>query len=149
MKAIRANEGQAATTAFEGRTFARIFPITRRSGLHLFEHGKMNWQRYRIEHWEHDTASQCRIYALLPDDELLVYREDAWVGGYEHHLRDTIQGYQHDGPWVDELEEYRKQLNAAIDAEIERKKTEKLQHLSVTDQSEAAKLSRFAREFSK
>lgn len=131
------------------RTFAELFPLLKAYRLHPFtDYSRdMEFGRYKVEHWQHDTASQVRIYAVCGEEKLLVYREDKWVGGYESHNRDTIQGFQHEGPWVAELEAYRDEFNEEIDRHLERVRLSELRRLSREEQAEAAKVSRFAEEF--
>lgn len=137
-----------------GRTWAALFPLVKSYRLHPFEDYQrdMNFGMYRVEHWQHDTASQVRIYAVMSDaslneESLLVYREDAWIGGYESHNDGTIQGYQHDGPWVADLEQYRAVFNAEVDAHIGKVRLAELRRRSLEDQDDAAKLDRFAKAF--
>lgn len=131
------------------RTFAELFPLIKAYGLHPFtDYSRdMEFGRYKVEHWQHDTASQVRIYAISDGEKLLVYREDKWIPGFSHHLQGTVQGYQHEGPWVAELEQHRTEFNAEIDAHLEKVKTAELRRLSKAEQDEAAKVTRFSQAF--
>lgn len=104
--------------------------------------------RYRLEHRQHDTASHVRIYALAGAEELLVYRRDQWIdAGYEFNNNGTTQGYQHEGPWVEELEDMRREMDAEIDAHLEKVRLAELRKVSDADQAEADKVVRFAEIF--
>lgn len=135
--------------ASNDRTWAQLLPKLKAHQLEPFTdyNSKTQIGRYRIEHWEHDTASQVRIYALLGAEELLVYREDMWVPGYEGHNRDTVQGYQHEGPWIGELEAERRDMNLSLDSHVARLVRSKLRSKMEQDQADAAKIQRFAESF--
>jgi hypothetical protein len=131
------------------RTWAELLPLVKSYRLEPFSNYNSETfiGRYRVQHWEHDTASQVRICAALGADELLVYREDKWRGDFAHHNRDTIQGYQLEGPWIEELEAERRDMNRSLDAYLDRVRRADLQARSDRDQADAAKIKRFTEAF--
>lgn len=61
---------------------------------------------YLFDYRRHDTGQNLRIFAVDDlGDSLLVYREDHWFSStHDFNNRDTVQGFQAEGPWVHQLQ---------------------------------------------
>ncbi len=107
--------------------------------------------RYLFVYNRHDTAEHLKIWAIDDDagDSLLIYREDAWISScYDFNNDGTIQGFQSDGPWVEQVDRIiaRMAEETAHDAAV--KDHEKANQQQIESDRAAAKLEKFRSLFS-
>lgn len=113
-----------------------------------WQNGSLRIGRYRLVYVHHSTGQSLTVVAVDDSsdelDELVVYREDHWFSSsYDFNNRGTVQGFQFDGPWVQQLKEIfaaMEQQNQAIENE---KKIKAEEALAAKAAAEAKKLEKF------
>lgn len=101
---------------------------------------------YRFKFNAHSTGKHLEIYALMGDEELLVWSRDQWISS-RYGSEAKPQGWIHEGPWESEIQEYVADIakNVAAFEEKKQRHAERMKQQQEDDFSK--KVERFRKSF--
>ena len=103
---------------------------------------------YKVQLDSHSTADHLWIYAVMGDEELLVFYKTNWHGDYAFNDMGKIIGFQNDKAWyVPTLQKYFDECADNVKAYLAERDAEKEQKGKEEKQAELDKFSRFEKAF--
>lgn len=99
---------------------------------------------YYFVYNSHSTGRHLTISIKKENDSLTVYQLDDWDGSYARHNQGTVQGFQMEGPWVEQIKQLMVKFEAEIEEHSKQQEAAKAQRLAAEKAAQEARVKEFA-----